>query len=351
LFSRRPFWRSRIFPPISFGTEAAVQPSPVGFSGGIKNYFYCFLGSQPSYLAPARLLPQEFDPTEGERLVVNPNAWFSWRNEMPDAVAACHPLPDKFLRGVELIWICDPATSTQTVFWADPTFLNEISDLSSGETVPPDFSPRLAAVLSTAGLLVRPDDAFRRAADWNETSSQSSRLFQQRGYVPLSRLIHPFQLGSLRRYYRHLLRTGGMKLGDSGDPRRFVAHNESVASFLHRQLANIVSEVARVPVKPSYVYVVSYQSGAELAAHTDRAQCEYSITVLIDYTPEPVDRSPWPLHLKTGNGSAVISQGLGDGLLYRGRLLPHHRTKLAAGMTSTSILFHYVDQDFDGSLD
>ena len=142
-----------------------------------------------------------------------------------------------------------------------------------------------------------------------------------------------------------------MTLGDSGSPLRYVAHNESVARFFHSQIATAVGAIAGAPVKPSYVYVSSYQGGADLPAHTDRAQCEYSVSLLLDYTPEPVDRSSWPLYLVTASGPVAIWQGIGDGLIYRGRELVHYRTKLPEAMTSTSIFFHYVDRDFRGSLD
>ena len=110
-----------------------------------------------------------------------------------------------------------------------------------------------------------------------------------------------------------------MTLGDSGSPLRYVAHNESVARFFHSQIATAVGAIAGAPVKPSYVYVSSYQGGADLPAHTDRAQCEYSVSLLLDYTPEPVDRSSWPLYLVTASGPVAIWQGIGDGLIYRGR--------------------------------
>jgi hypothetical protein len=47
----------------------------------------------------------------------------------------------------------------------------------------------------------------------------------------------------------------------------------------------------------------------------------------------------------------TVFQAIGDALLYRGRELPHSRDALPEGHTSTSIFFHYVREDFAGSLD
>jgi hypothetical protein len=147
-----------------------------------------------------------------------------------------------------------------------------------------------------------------------------------------------------------MIRRGMVYLGDNQSSRRYVAHNESVARFFHHQLAKVVSAVAGEPVKPSYVYLASYLSGAELKKHTDREQCEFSVTLSLDFSPEPVRETPWPIRLDTLRGTVTVHQALGDGLVYRGTRVPHYRDTLPEGRTSTSIFFHYVPLDFTGPL-
>ena len=171
------------------------------------------------------------------------------------------------------------------------------------------------------------------------------------GYVVLENLIPPFHLGALRRYYRHRVRRGFYSLGDEQVSRRFAAHNEGVARFMHKQLAGAIGDVSRAALKPSYAYFVSYLSGADLAKHVDREQCEYSITTCIDASPEPQDESPWPIQLDTGPGTAKVYQSIGDALFYRGCSVAHWRESLPRGLTSTSLLLHYVDESFTGKLD
>jgi hypothetical protein len=120
-----------------------------------------------------------------------------------------------------------------------------------------------------------------------------------------------------------------------------------------------VSAVAGEPVKPSYVYFASYLSGAELRKHTDREQCEFSVTLCLDFSPEPALATSWPIRLVTGNdtcddshaGTVTVYQAIGDGLAYRGTRLPHYRDVLGEGQSSTSIFFHYVAANYTGSLD
>jgi len=181
--------------------------------------------------------------------------------------------------------------------------------------------------------------------------AKASASYREKGYAPLSGLIHPFHVAALRRYYRCLIRTGMIRLGDEQSSLRYVVHNEPVARFFHQQIAPLLSAVAGQTLKPSYVYLASYLSGAELKKHVDREQCEFSITLCLDFSPEPDLGTPWPICLDTANGKVTVHQALGDGLAYRGTRLPHYREKLGPGQTSTSIFFHYVSADFKGRLD
>ena len=95
------------------------------------------------------------------------------------------------------------------------------------------------------------------------------------------------------------------------------------------------------------MYFASYLAGAVLEPHRDRAQCELSISLQIDYAPEPEGDTPWPLLIE----GRAVPLGLGDALVYRGRELTHARGALPEGHASASIFFHYVPEGFTGSLD
>ena len=127
-----------------------------------------------------------------------------------------------------------------------------------------------------------------------------------------------------------------------------------MARLIHKGLAPLVTELAGEPMQPSYVYLGSYRAPSVLKPHVDRPQCALSISLAVDYTPEPVGPSPWPLYLKDAAlpGPPFAARlKLGDGLLYRGTELSHWRDALPKGHTSTSLFFHYVPADFKGPLD
>lgn len=252
--------------------------------------------------------------------------------------------------GNETVWVLDSATGAVMPFGLGPRFRDLLTSARQGQPEPAGLNFEERFVLATAGVLVEPDHAERRQREYDRMVKRSARRFRNLRYVSLRGLIHPFQLGALRGYYRQQIRDGKLRLGDNQTPRRYLAHNERIASFFHHQLTAIVSDIAGEPVKPSYVYVASYQPGARLPKHTDRPQCEFSISLCLDFTPEPAGRTSLPLCLETGQGTVKIFQHLGDGLLYRGCELPHFRTVLPRNCTSTSIFFHYVRRDFSGPL-
>ena len=89
-----------------------------------------------------------------------------------------------------------------------------------------------------------------------------------------------------------------------------------------------------------------------LPVHTDRPQCKYTLSLLIDHQPAPADGiSPWAIqiHVRPGADPVDCFQSLGGGVLFRGCELPHGRQPLAVDETCWTLLAHYVD--FAGSLD
>jgi hypothetical protein len=308
--------------------------------------YHCLLDEQPYYLVPPRLYG--FDPPGP--LIVNPDSWFSWQGSPPADKASRMRSAAALFSGAHQAWVTDHATGAVWPYWVGEEFLTYLWELQPGQPLQRALPPHVEWVLTRAEILVSPGQGQRRRQQWHAAARRSASGFVDRGYVALPALVPAFHLGALRRYYRYHTRTGSFAQGDDQVARRYVAHNEAVASFVHAQLIDAVSDVAQTMLNPSYVYLAAYESGSELAPHTDRPQCEYTVTLCVDATPEPRAQSPWPIKLDVAEGTLAVWQFLGDGLLFRGRYLTHHRDPLPAGHTSTSLLLHYVDETFDGTL-
>jgi hypothetical protein len=316
--------------------------TPYGYP---PNYYHCLLDEQPYYLVPARLYGS--DCAGG--LIVNPNCWFSWHGPLPPDKAARVLAAEYLYPSNCMVWVDDPGTRAIWPYWLEAEFVNYVAALSPGGPVPDGLPPHALWVLTRAGILVERNHAERRRKEWLDAVWPAAKSFE-RGYAPIPGLIPPFHLGALRRYYRYHTRAGSFPLGDNQVARRYVAHNEGVARFFHCQLTHAVSDIARAVVRPSYSYLAAYESGSELERHTDREQCEYSVTMCIDASPEPEAQSPWPIQLDVQEGALRVWQHVGDSLVYRGRYVPHYRDRLPEGYTSTSLLLHYVDEGYAGDL-
>jgi len=332
--------------------QLAVAPARLDRGNQLpRSLFHCCLDDQPDHLVPVRLLRPEFWEGPSDRpFLLNPECIFTVDGQLPeDASISALAGQSEIARG-NIAWVRDPVNEALQPFWLGQELCNMLAGAQSGDPAPAALSPQARHSLTLANILVSRDYGSRRLREWDEIVSFIRPQFQSQGYAAVGLLIHPFHIAALRRYYRHQLRSGKLRLGDVQSPLRFVSYNDPVAQFFHRQLTPAMSAFAGEPLKPSYVYLASYQSGAVLEKHTDREQCDFSVTLCLDYSPEPRNTTPWPLQLHKKSGTVRVFQAIGDALLYRGCQLAHSRSELPEGHSSTSIFFHYVKQDFAGSL-
>jgi hypothetical protein len=340
-------WMTTLMGGVSRQAYAATLP---------PDRFYCLLDELPLHLIPLRSLRALRHQGNGDRpLYLNPECILCTGHQVPDELRSQEALLSGFALQGTVAWVRSRATGNLLPFWLGPQLEAALQNLRPNEPLPSSVPDGARCRLAAAELLIpdnRTDQRDRQSDRQREDSvGKASLLFRAKGYTPIPNLIHSFHIAALRRYYRYLIRTGAIRLGDGQSPRRYVAYNDPVARFFHRDIAATLSAVAGECLKPSYVYLASYLSGAELKKHTDREQCEFSVTLCLDFSPEPALATPWPIRLDTPNGTVTVYQALGDGLAYRGTRMPHYRFPLGEGQTSTSIFFHYVGSDFAGSLD
>jgi len=311
----------------------------------------CFLDEPLSDLIPRQAHRGNAASCADSELIVNTTFRYEPTGEPPPEIRQRPPLMDGLLRGVPLAWVEDAGKGMWVPFWARGEWVDALESLRPGEPAPAGLPQPVRRMLARAHVLVPPGSELERRSAWETICRDAGAQFRTQGYAVVRDVIHPVHLGALRRYYRGLVAGGQLPRGDDQVAERYRLNSEPVATFFHPQLASLVSRIAGEPVKPSYLYFASYPSGSELPRHTDRLQCEFSISLLIDYAPEPDGPCGWPLFLETpdaAGGVAAADLGLGDAVFYRGRQLAHYRDRLPDGHQSSSLFFHYVRQDFAG---
>jgi hypothetical protein len=271
----------------------------------------------------------------------------SLRQTPPAGLAVC---ADALAPGTP-VWLEDARTGMIVPYWPDRSAAI-VDALSPGGAVPP-LDATLRERLRGRGLFVSDDSVARQTAARERAYATAAASFAADGHVLVRQLLPRPQLTALQRYYGQRLANGDFHFGDSQVERRFAQHNEPIARLFLRAMTDIVAAVVGVAVKPAYAYFASYREGATLEKHIDRAQCEYSISLLVDYEPRPAGVSPWALHVSrsAAEEGVALHQHIGDAIFYKGRELYHWRTALAANQRSTHIFFHYVPIDFSGALE
>jgi hypothetical protein len=336
-------WMTTLMGGVSRHTHAATLP---------PDRFYCLLDELPLHLIPQRVFQWlQLQDDRHQSLRLNPDCVLCIDGQLPNGVESRRELLSGFALQGTIAWVRNRSSGGFVPFWLGPELEGVVRALGRNAALPSSVPDNARRLLMAAEILIPQERSGHATQRREEMIAEASLLFCEKGYAPLADLVHPFHLAALRRYYRYLIRTGAIELGDGQSPRRYVAHNEPVTRFFHHDITSTLSAVAGEPIKPSYVYLASYLSGAELMKHTDREQCEFSVTLCLDFSPEPQLASPWPIRLHTPTGRLTVYQAVGDGLAYRGTRLPHYRHRLGEGQTSTSIFFHYVAANFSGSLD
>ncbi|MEP6900775.1 MAG: hypothetical protein ABJA66_03435 [Actinomycetota bacterium] len=270
------------------------------------------------------------------------------------------------------VWLKQLVTGIEIGYWLDSNQAETVAKFTAGEKLSIEIEPDFLSKLITCGILATPEMLRESEAEQSEILEKAKIKYQQSKYVVLRELLPAAQMTAMRRFYRQYVNHGFMPFNDL-QSNRYYQHNEPLARHFHQNLAGLMSLVIGEEVVPSYVYAASYIDQADLMPHTDRAQCEFSISFQVDYFPEPENHlSPWGLFLmppgfsadgafvydaknfpaksETEDKNTAVYLRSGDGLIYKGRELVHYRYALPDGHQSTSLFFHYVPKNFEGLL-
>jgi hypothetical protein len=241
-------------------------------------------------------------------------------SKKPRPLPACAQLGEH-----DLTWIYDPVRQLEWPYW-------------------------LTVAQSEQLQQIGPAGGRVRAEHWDSVLIEATSSIHHREYGIVRDVLPQEFLRSVQEYYRELVANGFLPLGDV-QSLRYSLHNEPLARWLHNHTVPLISRIIPERIKPSYTYLGFYLAGAVLEKHTDREQCEYTLSLTIDATPSTAASDAWPLYADLKDGTTVEALlGAGDGLIFKGRELPHYRHRLDQGRTSSSVFFHYVPEAFTGKL-
>lgn len=154
-------------------------------------------------------------------------------------------------------------------------------------------------------------------------------------------VLEPSLHASFQLYMKELSRHPEIMVWDEW-AKRLARHNDPFACLIHKMLTPQVQRIVGHPVKPSYVFIAAYSEHGWVPPHRDREQCKYTLDLGVTL------RGPeWPLFIN--RQPYVLNDN--EAIVYRGCELTHYREQIPEGATAHLAFFHFVDEDFEGSLD
>ena len=164
--------------------------------------------------------------------------------------------------------------------------------------------------------------------------------FQQKGFEVVKGFIPPFFSTYLRNYFT--LKTNNEDLrGDSQAPNSYCIYGDPAFDMVMAMSTQDIGKIVGKHLVPQYTYARIYLNGSDLKIHSDRPECQYSVSLSLGGEYE----KPWPIWIKDYAGkSHEVPLEEGDMVVYHGTELEHWREKFD-GNTQTQLFMHYVDAD------
>ncbi|CAN5386163.1 hypothetical protein BH10PSE15_BH10PSE15_09200 [soil metagenome] len=180
-----------------------------------------------------------------------------------------------------------------------------------------------------------------RAMEHEDPACDTTRSYQEQGFVALPNLFPPEVLLAFYRRMEADLKAAGTPLQGlaatspllKGPALEVYAyHYTPMLTFLWGMTPRIALAVGR-ELLPTYAYFRAYQRGDICRVHSDRQACEHSLSLTIAYG----DNQPWALSVERartdaprpevqedfgGQDFGSVAMRPGDGVLYQGI---HHR--------------------------
>lgn len=124
---------------------------------------------------------------------------------------------------------------------------------------------------------------------------------------------------------------------DDKDSNAYAMYSNPIFEDLLDISTNKVSDIVKLELVPIYSFISLYEKDTLLKKHTDRKECEISMSLCLGYNPE---ETSWPLFI----GDQNIKLKAGDAVIYNGVDSEHWREPFQ-GINQAQAFFHWTDKN------
>jgi len=166
------------------------------------------------------------------------------------------------------------------------------------------------------------------------------KQFQDQGFQKVKGYINPYFSQFLRNYFALRVQNDGLK-GDPQAPNSHCVYGDPAFDMAMAMSTEDIGKIVGKRLIPQYTYARIYKNGSELKIHSDRPECQYSVTLSLGGEYE----KPWPIWIKDYAGNMnEVPLDEGDMVVYHGTELEHWRDKFE-GTAQVQLFMHYVDAE------
>ena len=115
----------------------------------------------------------------------------------------------------------------------------------------------------------------------SEHMNKDYELDEKLPLLIVENVINARLLDLLQRYYKETISENVWPLGDR-QSNRYKSHNEPMSRFLQYEILPLIEKVVGRKMRPTYTYLSAYVKDADLPPHTDREDCEYTVSFVVD---------------------------------------------------------------------
>ena len=165
--------------------------------------------------------------------------------------------------------------------------------------------------------------------------------FQSQGFEKWEGYLPSMFSNYLRSYFTLRVENDPSLSGDPQAPNSHCVYGDPAFDMVMALSTGDIGKIVGKRLIPQYTYARIYKKGSDLKIHSDRPECQYSVTLSLggDY------EKPWPIWIKDYAGKRhEVPLDEGDMVIYHGTELEHWRDKFEGNM-QYQLFMHYVDAE------
>ena len=165
--------------------------------------------------------------------------------------------------------------------------------------------------------------------------------FHDQGVQKVKGYVLPYFSLFLRNYFTLRVQNDSSLGGDDQAPNSHCVYGDPAFDMAMAMSTEDIGKIVGKKLIPQYTYARVYKNGSVLERHSDRPECQYSVSLCLGGEYE----KPWPIWIKDYSGkSHEVPLDVGDMVVYPGTELEHWRDKFEGNM-QYQLFMHYVDAE------